>query len=84
MGSVGSVPNGEPYDMEVKLTGIQPVPSVFLYVEDAAQWYVQPEGRAGNERPWHWSPCVEVAVLSGMDMYVVEAVPSEPVTLSTW
>ena len=84
MGSVGNEPKGEPYDMEVKLTGIQPVPSVFLYVDDAAQWYVQPAGRAGRLRPWHWSPAVEVAVLSGMEIYVVEAVPNEPVTWSTW
>mgnify|MGYP001615463939 CR=1 FL=1 len=77
MGSVGRVPRGLPYERELKLTGIQPVPSVFLYVEDAGQWYVQPVGRDGRLSPWHWSPAVEVAVLSGMDIYVVEAVPRE-------
>ena len=84
MGSVGREPNGEPYDMELKLTGIQPVPSTFLYVDDAEQWYVQPEGRDGRLSPWHWVPADEVAVVSGIDIYVVEAVPREPVTLSTW
>ncbi len=69
--------------MELKLTGIQPVPSTFLYVEDAEQWYVQPVGRAGRLSPWHWVPADDVAVVSGMDIYVVDAVPSEPLGEST-
>ena len=78
-GSTGREPKGEPKDAELKLTGSQPVPSAFLYVEDAEQWYVQPVGRIGRLSPPHWLPrVVEVAVGSGMDTYVIDAVPSEP------
>jgi hypothetical protein len=36
-GSMGRVAKGFPYDTELKLTGIHPVPSVFLYVDEAEQ-----------------------------------------------
>ena len=54
-------------------------------MEDAEQWYVQPAGREGRPKlvqalPW----VVEVAVGSGMEIYVVEAVPSDVLGESTW
>ena len=39
-GSTGNVPMGEPVEIEEKFTGIQPVPSTFLYVEVDLQEYV--------------------------------------------
>lgn len=62
---------GEPTEIDVKLTGIQPVPSTFLYVEVDLQEYVWPEGNAGRPRFAH------VGDVSGIEIYVVEAVPRE-------
>ena len=76
IGSMGRDDKGEPKEILVRFTGIQPVPSDFLKLAWVTQLYAQPEGRVGRPK------LAQVEVVSGMETYTTVEVPMKPLVTS--